>query len=192
VSIILLFASLSRIDNVWIHRNVNLILTSRREILIPKNFTADDKIARATDSERRNTRYLCIKLFALAYMRKKIAALCFFQVIAFLEKKPSRHLPIRLFSIFTCALAASCAQIALSIPILLLFLCQTYMLATRKNWTPCGWREFFRIWYVVICSQNWEIELKICVLDLYKWNNASFTLLFTSLLSLLSLRSILK
>jgi hypothetical protein len=40
----------------------------------------------------------------------------------------------------------------LSIPILLLFLCQTYMLATRKNWTPwVGEENFFEFdtsWYV--------------------------------------------
>jgi len=81
------------------------------------------------------------KTFCSSVHAKKIAAMSVFQVIAFLEKKPSRHPPISSFSIFTCALVASRAQIALSISILLFSLSNLHIDKKEKSL-----RGFTRIW----------------------------------------------
>lgn len=73
------------------------------------------------------------KIFCRSAHAKKIAAMSVFQVIAFLEKKPSRHPPIPSFSIFTCALVASRAQIALSISILLFSLSNLHIDKKEKS-----------------------------------------------------------
>lgn len=68
-----------------------------------------------------------------AYAKKKIVAVSVFQVIAFLEKKTVTSSPtITSFSIFTCALVASRAQIALSILILLFLSVQLIYWQKRK------------------------------------------------------------
>jgi len=120
----------------WFDSRVDGKIRIRKKLLSKRNSTCN--------SRTKQYAIFMDKTFCHSAHAKKIAAMSVFQVIAFLEKKPSRHPPIlSFFSIFTCALVASCAQIALSISILLFSLSNLYI--DKKEKSPRG---FTRIWEV--------------------------------------------